>query len=206
VPREEATDDASEPPPPAQQSPAAPQPPEPPPNATEEVEPPAPDEADEVTNSVWGTWGVPAVIVSGSVLFPILVLIGTILVAKWVRRRRRLRIDEPGGRVVGIWANTTDSLVDAGLVIAPAWTDERIAEGASDVAPGVPYEMRRLALAATAVTFGSPAVSDTQVDDAIASARTIERAIRDDRTRLQRLRWRLSTRSLRKRWRSPIAV
>ncbi len=206
VPREEATDGASEPPPPAQQSPAAPQPPEPPQNAAEEVDPPVPDEGDDVTVSSWRTWATPATVIGGSVLFPILALSGTILVAKWLRRRRRLRIDELGGRIVGIWANTTDSLVDAGLVIAPAWTDERIAEGATEVAPGVPYEMRRLALAATAVTFGSPTTTDTQVDDAIASARTIERAIRTDRTRLQRLRWRLSTRSLRKRWRSPIAV
>jgi hypothetical protein len=205
VPREEATDDASEPPPPAQQSPAAPQPPQRPQNTAEEVEPPTPDETDEAAVSVWRTWAGPAFIVGGGVLFPIVALVSTILVAKWIRRRRRLRIAEPSRRIVGIWANTTDSLVDAGLVIAPAWTDERIAAGANDVAPGVPYEMRRLAVSATAVTFGAATMTDPQVDDAVASARAVERAIRTNRTRLQRLRWRLSTRSLRKRSRSPVA-
>lgn len=205
VPREEATDDASEPPPPAQQSPAAPQPPQRPPNSAEEAEPSVPDDDGEVAVSLWRTWAGATLIAGAGVVVPIVALVGAILLAKWMRRRRRMRIAEPSRRIVGIWANTTDSLVDAGLVIAPAWTDERIAAGANDVAPGVPYEVRRLAVSATAVTFGSAPMSDGHVADAVASARAVDRAIRSNRTRLQRLRWRLSTRSLRKRWRSPVA-
>ena len=109
-------------------------------------------------------------------------------------------------RIAGAWANTTDSLVDAGLTIGPAWTNDRIAEESTGVAPTVPHEMRRLAATATAVTFGEEADEWSRVDDAIATARSVDRAICDDRSRWQRIRWRLSLRSLRRATRSPVVA
>jgi hypothetical protein len=66
----------------------------------------------------------------------------------------RLRHPDPAHRVRGAWANVTDALVDAGLTIGPAWTDDRIARGAAPLAPSAPHELRRLAAMATAMTFG----------------------------------------------------
>ena len=111
---------------------------------------------------------------------------------------------DPVAKVRGAWANTTDSLVDAGLVIAPAWTDRRIASSAAPLAPTVPHEMRHLAAIATMVTFGPTDDGWRVVDDAISTSRAIDEAIRADRTRWQRLRWRLSLRSLRRATRSPV--
>ena len=128
------------------------------------------------------------------------------LLLKWRRRRRRLRATDPAQRIVGAWANTTDSLVDAGLDIGPAWTDDRIAERAGAVAPTVPHDLRRLAASATAMTFGYTERGAALVDDAVATSRQVDLAIRDERSRWRRLRWRLSTRSLRSSTRSPVNV
>jgi hypothetical protein len=96
--------------------------------------------------------------------------------------------------------------VDAGLAIGPAWTNDRIADEGSTVAPSAPHEMRRLAATATAITFGDEPEQPHRADDAIATSRTVDLAIRADRTRWQRMRWRLSLRSLRKATRSPVVA
>lgn len=207
VPPEQTDEDDQDPPPPSQQSPAAPQPPlQPPPNETDDSEPP--DEETETTEVVpaWQRWAVRGALAGGGVLLPMMVLLGTIVVAKWHRRRRRLGAVDLRRRIVGVWANATDALVDAGLDILPSWTDEQIAVRGLVVAPGVPYDMRRLAVSATSMTFSSEEPTDAHLEDAVARARAIEEAIRSDRTRWQRLRWRLSTRSLRRRSRSPVAA
>jgi hypothetical protein len=208
VPAEETTDAASPPPPPAAQSPAAVQPPIPPPTeraddelATTPAEQPGTDDWETVR-----TWAARGAVVAGLAMLPILVGVGGILGMKWSRRRRRLRANEPARRITGAWANTTDSLVDAGLTIQPAWTNDRIAEEGSAVAPAAPHEMRRLAATATAITFGDEPEATPRADDAIATSRTVDLAILADRTRWQRVRWRLSLRSLRKATRSPVVA
>lgn len=206
VPSVEATGDEEPPPPPEAQSPAAAQPP---------VQPPADpgEESDETTldeTAGPGRWsslrrwlvraGTTAIVAVG----PLVLIAGAILAVKWRRRRARLRSADPVAKVRGAWANTTDSLVDAGLVIAPAWTDRRIASSAAPLAPTVPHEMRHLAAIATMVTFGPTDDGWRVVDDAISTSRAIDEAIRAGRTRWQRLRWRLSLRSLRRATRSPV--
>jgi hypothetical protein len=152
------------------------------------------------------TWAARGAVVAGLAMLPILVGVGGILGMKWSRRRRRLRANEPARRITGAWANTTDSLVDAGLTFQPAWTNDRIAEEGSAVAPAAPHEMRRLAATATAITFGDEPEATPRADDAIATSRTVDLAILADRTRWQRVRWRLSLRSLRKATRSPVVA
>lgn len=208
VPEQVAADEATEPPPPAAQSPSAAQPPIDPPtdpaeqDDTEVVD----DDTDESRWSRVQAWARNAGVVVGTAVLPFLIAIGLILGLKWRRRRRRLRAADPGRRIVGAWANTADSLVDAGLTIRPAWTNEAIAEHGSTLAPGVPHEMLRLASAATAVTFGDERAQWDRASDAVAVWRSVEAAIRSERTRWQRIRWRLSLRSLRRATRSPVVA
>ncbi len=208
VPTQEAQDDTEPQPQPDAQSPAAAQPP---------IAPPADDDApdDEVvldedrTGGGWGTfgrWVVRGAVVGGLALAPILVAVGAILMIKWLRRRRRLRVADPVGRVRGAWANATDVFVDAGVTIAPAWTDDRIADQVAALAPTVHHESQRLAAMSSSVTFGSPSSDDALglAFDAAATAERIESTISSGFTRRQRIRWRLSLRSLRSGTRSPV--
>jgi hypothetical protein len=207
VPLQEATEDQPEPEPQAQ-TPAAAQPPAPPPaESTDNPDDTTVDEQD--TRDGWGsvaTWVGRTVTVSAIVLTPIILLVAAVLLAKRYRRRSRLRADDPVLRVRGAWANVTDSLVDAGLAIAPSWTDDRIADSAGAVAVGVPHETHRLAAMSSTVTFGSRSPDEARrlADDATSTAAAVEAAIRRSRTRWQRLRWRLSLRSFRPSTRSPV--
>ena len=206
IPPRQETIEEDEPTPPDAQSPAAAQPP---------IEPPAdePDDDDERTTETtvdedgWGTvatWAVRIGVGASIGLLPVLLVIGAILAVKWWRRRQRLRHPDPAHRVRGAWANVADALVDAGMTIGPAWTDDRIARRGAPLAPSVPHELRRLAAMATAMTFGARADAWRLVEDATATSRSIDAALRAERTRWQRIRWRLSLRSLRRRSRSPV--
>ena len=206
VPEVEA-DQTDEPSPqPEAQTPAAAQPPIAPP--TDEVD----DEEDSVVPvdtdagrwSALRPWVAWAGVIAGFGLLPMLIAVGIILGAKWRRRRRRLVSGDPARRIRGAWANATDSLVDAGLTIAPSWTDDRIAEHAGSFAPTVPAETHRLAGLATIATFGSSGPSVDLADEAISTSDMIGLAIRTERTWWGRVRWRLSLRSLRSHTRSPV--
>jgi hypothetical protein len=72
------------------------------------------------------------------------------------------------------------------------------------LAPGARRELHRLAMLNGAATFGAPTRPDLLAQDAAACLTTIDGAIVSDRTRWQRLRWRLSLRSLRSTTRSPV--
>ncbi|TDT18547.1 transglutaminase superfamily protein [Ilumatobacter fluminis] len=208
VPDSQATDVDDDEPLPAQQTPAAAQPPAAEPvESDDEIEETGDDDA--VSDTGWGTWATWARrvgTVSAVVLLPIVVIVGGILLLKLRRRRERLRAADPAARVRGAWANTTDSLVDAGLTIGPSWTDDRIADSSSAVVAGVPHETRRLAAMSSAVTFGTRPNEEAArlADDAARTASAIDAAIRASRTRWERLRWRLSLRSLRRATRSPV--
>lgn len=208
VPAEETSDAESPPPPPAAQSPAAVQPPIPPPT-DRAGEAPTVTPAEQPGTGNWETvrtWLLRSSVVAGLAILPILVAVVGVLGMKWSRRRRRLHANDPARRITGAWANATDSLVDAGLTIGPAWTNDRIANEGTTVAPSAPHEMHRLAATATAITFGDEPEVPHRADDAVATSRTVDLAIRADRTRWQRIRWRLSLRSLRKATRSPVVA
>jgi len=206
VPSLMATDEDEPPPQPEAQTPAAAQPP---------IAPPA-DDADDVDDDVievdtasdrWATvrrWLARGGAVIAVSLVPVLLVVGAIVGAKWVRRRRRRRDPDPVRRIRGVWANATDSLVDAGLTIGTSWTDDRIATGGVPLAPTAPNEMRRLAAMATQVTFGPRPRAAALADDAVLTSKAVDRAIRSERSRWQRLTWRLSLRSFRRGTRSPV--
>lgn len=208
VPSLEATEDDEPPPQPEAQTPAAAQPPiAPPTDDVDDVD----DEAIEVESGSdrWTTvrrWLARGGTIVAVSLLPFLLVVGAIVGAKWVRRRRRRRDPDPVRRIQGVWANATDSLVDAGLTIGTSWTDDRIAAAGAPLAPSVPHEMRRLAAMATQVTFGPTRQADALADDALLTSDAVDQAIRSARSRWQRITWRLSLRSLRSTTRSPVAA
>jgi hypothetical protein len=66
--------------------------------------------------------------------------------------------------------------------------------------------LHRLALLSGAATYGSPNRPDLLSKDAVACLESIDTAIVSQRTRWQRVRWRLSLRSLRSTSRSPLSA
>jgi protein-glutamine gamma-glutamyltransferase len=208
VPQMESTDDDEPAPPPDAQTPAAAQPPIAPP--TDDVEPSDDEVVDTAVDSDrWDgvrRWLSRSVVAAAVGLLPVLLAIGTIVGLKWLRRRRRRRQPDPVLRIRGVWANATDSLVDAGMTIGPSWTDDTIATAAVPLAPSVPHEVRRLAALSTRVTFGSGDGADGLADDAVLASGAIDRAIMLERSWWERVRWHLSLRSLRRPTRSPVAA
>ncbi|MGH9134129.1 MAG: transglutaminase domain-containing protein [Ilumatobacteraceae bacterium] len=207
VPDDETTDTEDPPAPPRAQTPAAPQPPIAPPENTtnDDVEPPTEVEPDDAGSwSTFTRWTVRTALALAAVIVPLLLVAGTIVALKAARRRRRLGIADERQRIRATWAVATDSLVDAGLTITPAWTDRQIAEQGSHLADNARHELVRLGAMSSAATYGPARLRDLPAADALAALGHIETSIRTPRTRWQRIRWRLSTRSLRRRTRSPV--
>jgi protein-glutamine gamma-glutamyltransferase len=209
VPAEEAGEDATPPPEPQVQAPAAPQPPiAPPPESDTEPT----DDDDEVDTSADDTlstalmWALRGSVALGVFVLPMLLAAALIVGTKYRRRKRRLGAPDPAERIRGAWASATDALVDAGLHIDASNTDSEIAaEGARFVPDAVP-QLRRLASLSSAATFGAPRRPDVLAEDALTCLGSVERSVVTVRTRWQRLRWRLSLRSLRPATRSPVAT
>jgi hypothetical protein len=202
------TADSSEPQiPPEAQAPAAAQPPIAPPADRSAAD----EDVDDTDSAVaggwagWRKWAVRIGAVAGLALLPVALAVGTILSVKALRRRRRRRAPTASECVRGVWANTTDALVDAGLTIQTNWTNDHIAVHGADVAPAAQHEMRRLAALATSATFGPPA-DHTSAANAARTELVVADAIAARLTRWQRWRWRLSLRSLRPSTRSPVVV
>lgn len=207
VPERETSTEAPPTPPDDSQSPA----PAPPP-----VDDPAePERSDGTTvddqgsgRPGWGaiaTWFTRVTFAISLVAVPLAAAIGAILAVKYARRHRRSRLTDPAEAVRGSWANVTDALVDAGLTIDAAWTDDRIAAMGAPLVGNAPPALARLAAMATAATFG-PAPLGGAVHDAASVERMVTEAISGALTPVERLRWRLSLRSLRKASRSPVDV
>lgn len=207
VPLEVATDGAPPPPEPQVQTPAAPQPPiAPPPEPDNETTETGDTTTDSSTSAISTIVGVASrvVIALGIVLLPFILFALVILAIKRRRRKRRLGAADPRDRIRGAWATATDAFVDAGLGISRSTTDAEIAGAASPLVAESRREVRRLASLSSAATFGSPEQAELLADDARSCLGTIESSMSGSRTRPQRLRWRLSLRSLRPATRSPV--
>lgn len=207
VPEDEADDGAPPPPEPQVQTPAAPQPPiAPPPEVDNETtdDDEAIDTVDDGALSAALTWLIRGGVALTVIVLPILVAAGVIVGVKSRRRRRRLRAPDPTQRIRGAWASATDALVDAGLDIERSDTDAEIALGGSPLAPDAAAPLRRLATMSSSATFGRPRHLDLLADEAASCLDSVDEAVAVVRTRWQRLRWRLSLRSLRRSTRSPV--
>ncbi len=207
VPTDEVSDLAEPPAEPQVQTPAAPQPPIPPPPDPTDDTPLADQSGDDTAGGALSTavvWLVRAVAVAGLLLLPLLVVVAVIILVKRRRRRRRLGADAPEDRIRGSWAVATDSLVDAGLTIAPASTDQDIADDGEALTPGAARELHRLATLSSAVTFGTPQRIDLLAEDASSCLDEVESSLGASLTRWQYVQWRLNPRSLRASTRSPV--
>jgi hypothetical protein len=206
VPEDEDPNSIPPPPEPQVQTPAAPQPPiAPPPESADE---PIVTEDDTDADSAEGlptvaTYALAAAAGISALLIPVFLTVALILGLKWRRRRRRLS-GLPPERIRGAWAVATDRLVDAGMTISGSDTNNEIAIDAAGQVPTAHRELHRLATLASATTFGAPVRPDLLAEDATVCLGHVETSMAEVRTRWQRLRWRLSLRSLRSKTASPI--
>ncbi len=208
APPEESSDVAPPDEEPAVQTPAAAQPPiAPPPEVSNDTttDDNLVDDDRATALSALRLWGQRVGLALGALLLPALFAVLVILGVKRRRRRRRLVRGQPGARVVGAWAAATDRLVDAGLAIAPSDTDGDIAASGVPLVGNAARELRRLAKLSSAVTFGEPERPDLLAEDAATCLGQVETTMAADRSRSDRLKWRLSLRSLRGATRSPVA-
>ncbi len=206
VPETEDTDAVPPPPEPQVQTPAAPQPPIAPPPETDDEPVVTDDDADNAASEGLPTVVTWALAVAGAIaalLIPVLLIVALILGIKWRRRRRHLS-GPPPERIRGAWAVATDRLVDAGMTIEQADTDDEIALRGVGYVTTAQREIQRLATLSSATTFGDPARPDLLAEDARTCLDQVESTMAQDRTRWQRLRWRLSLRSLRPKTASPL--
>ncbi len=207
VPPDEASDLAEPAVEPQVQTPAAPQPPVIPPPEPSNDTPLTDESGGDATGGALSSavlWLVRGAAAAGVLLVPLLIVVGVIVGLKRGRRRRRLRAPAPEDRIRGTWAVATDSLVDAGLSIERSATDAEIAHDGAPLAPTAAPELLRLATLSSAVTFGEPPRPDLLADDARTCLDQVERSLGAAFTRWQRIRWKLSPRSLRRGTRSPV--
>jgi hypothetical protein len=209
VPDDEATGGEPPPPVPDAQTPAAPQPPiAPPPDPAQDS-----TERDDATNddsatglSTLATWTIRGGVTAAVLLLPVLMGGLVILGAKRRRRTRRLTAAVPADRIRGAWASATDALVDAGLHIDSSATDAQIAHDGVPLVADARRDLHRLAVLSSAATYGTPEHPDLLAEDATKCLGAVEASMKALRTPWQRLRWRLSLRSLRPDTRSPVAT
>jgi len=214
TPDEEMSDQVPEIPTAQEQTPAAPQPPTaPPPEAADDSVDADDPESEEVAEglSTLAVFGLQVAAGFGALLVPAAIAIGVVLWLK--RRRRRHRLSgTPDQRIHGAWSETTSRLVDAGMSIPPAATNEEIADTGLGFAEPVGDQLRRLSTMSNQATFtvavqGSPLAddnSDASADEAARYLAEVDASMAASRSAWQRLRWRLSLRSLRRRTRSPV--
>jgi hypothetical protein len=209
VPAQEATDGTPPPPEPQVQSPAAPQPPIAPPpepdNQTANTDTTTQQNTQGALSTVV-TWTARGAVGALAVALPFVIAAALILALKHRRRRRRLEAREPVDRVRGAWASATDALVDGGLDIESSHTDAEISAHGEPFVADARRELHRLAAMSSAATYGTPQHPDLLAEDAATCLERIEASMSDTRTRWQRLRWRLSLRSLRAATRSPVVT
>ncbi len=206
VPEEEDTDATPPPEEPQVQTPAAPQPPIQLPLESPDEPIVTDDDTDTDTDTrlpAVVTFALIATAAVSALLIPVVLAVAIILGIKWRRRRRRLS-GPPPARIRGAWAVATDRLVDAGMSISGSNTNNEIAGQAVGHVPSAHRELHRLATLASATTFGDPVRPDLLAEDATGCLGQVEASMTADRSRWERLRWRLSLRSLRSKTASPV--
>jgi hypothetical protein len=209
VPAEESDNEAPAPPQPQVQTPAAPQPPiPPPPEPDTDTSPPDGDETSESSDALSTvlSWMARSAAVLTVLLLPFAIGAALILGTKYQRRRRRLAATAAADRIRGAWASATDVLVDAGLDIEPSRTDGEIVGRAEPLVVDARRDLRHLATLSSAATYGRPRHPELLAQDASRCLESIETSLAGSRTRWQRIRWRLSLRSLRAATRSPVSA
>jgi transglutaminase-like putative cysteine protease len=132
--------------------------------------------------------------VTGWILLALLILLSPFLVilgVKMRRRRMRRRAPTATAQISGGWREFEDSVLDHGFEPPLAATRSEVADTVGGTRPGI------LAAVADRATFGPDEPDAQQVELVWRSVAELEAALGRDKTRWQRLRARLSVRSLR---------
>ncbi|MGE3686609.1 MAG: transglutaminase domain-containing protein [Acidimicrobiia bacterium] len=186
---------------------ATPPPPLAPPVSTPQEEPPAPTPTTS-GDSLFDRIITVAVVVGGSLALVGLLLgsvLGAIIFAKRRRRRRRLGAERTSAKVIGAWAEATDSLVDHGALFEPHHTNVEIARAGTSIAGDEASEsLTSLALLANQAAHGPHDPDEMAVTYSVRLLGQVEEAIALRHTRWQRLVAVITARSLRRRTRSPV--
>lgn len=169
----------------------------------ESVESPTPPQPKAGNWSAVREWAVRVGVFAGLLLWPLIVFA---LVVTWkkLRRRRGLRAPDPARRVTTAWTLATDALVDAGATLHSSDTNAELVAAGVITQPAAGPPLGRLQRHADAVIFATASCDAARATDAIDQLRLIESSIRNSSSRWWRWKWWLSTRSLRRRTRSPL--
>jgi hypothetical protein len=169
----------------------------PPPADQQDQDQQAPPQSDRNTPDQPPLWlqillaALPWVI--GTLAFVALVLLpfGVIVTIKRIRRRRRRRAETARGRIIGAWDEYRDALLDRGHDVPTTATRREVAVAApGDGATG-------LAALADRAVFGPSDADDRTADRMWDATESAIGHLRDGRTRRERIRTAVSTRSLR---------
>ncbi|TPW76001.1 transglutaminase-like domain-containing protein [Schumannella soli] len=173
------------------QTPVEPPPDEPDPRTTQNTpdttqEPDAPDDAWlQVILAVLRIAG-PIALLLGLLASPFLVVVA----AKARRRRLRRRAREPLVRISGAWDEFRDAAIDRGFADIPASTRTEFAESVGLA------QSRTLAAVADRAVFSSDVIAPAEADRMWRALRELDNALDRGLTRWQRIRARISLRSL----------
>ena len=186
----------------ARPSELAPQPPVNPP--AEDEPPPDPASPASTSGSPVATTVVVAAASVGALVFVASLLAALVVLVKARRRRRRLAAGPPARQVLGAWAEATDHLVELGAQLFPHQTNgEMVVAGASLLSPRARRPLTDLATLANTAAHGKEAPDRIVAAHAVRLLGQVEQIMGEGHSRFRRLRRRLSTRSLRRRTRSP---
>jgi len=183
---------------------AAPNPPPPPPPPTDvEVErqemviDEPTDEEDEIAAS-----GVPRFVTVGGAFSLPFVLVGgwaaAVVAAKTMRRRRRQSAPDPAERISGAWLELNDRLIETGQV--PQQHESVYVRSSSVDAPAAVDDIAALARAVDVAVFGPNEPTDADSDEAWKRYDAASAALDHDVSNLERLRRRVRSAPLRRRF------
>jgi hypothetical protein len=186
------------------------------PPAAQPAIPPEPEQAKDdgslqqqpvaATPTKWAAiraWAGRIGLASGLLLWPVVVF-AAIVRGKKRRRRKGLKSSDPARRVTTAWVLATDALVDAGATLHRSQTNSELVGAGVAEQPTAGPPLGRLQRHADAVTFATAVCDDNRAADAVEQLRMIESSIIGSSSRWWRIKWSLSTRSLRRRTQSPL--
>ena len=190
------------------QTPSAQLPPDPPQvdqaNPKDLAEPPA-IPAQPSRWSAVRIWALRGGLFTVLLLWPLIVF-AVVVTWKKLRRRKGLKAPDPARRVSTAWTLATDALVDAGATLQTSDTNAQLVAEGVKTQPAAGPPLGRLQRHADAVTFATAACDPQRAADAVDQLKLVESSIRNSSSRWWRWKWWLSTRSLRRRTQSPLAL
>lgn len=173
---------------------------------TDAVSNPIDDTLAPASHDSWATvrlWASRVAVVLAAMCGAFLLYAFVVRARKWWRRRG-LRSSDPTHRVGTAWLLATDALVDAGATLHASQTNAELVAAGVEVQPSVGAPLRQLRRHADIASYTTAAIAPDGAADAVEQLRLIEAGIVHSSTLRWRWKWRLSTRSLRRRTGSPL--